>query len=229
MPNGLECPRYSQRRWWPASAVDHFSVDRAVQYLPGNLQRKPPSRKQDCVGLRDPADDGPGHQLPRRCRGGRELSAGADLFLSGSGFTYKLLGLQSGLVFNSALGQITGRYNGAASTTIQITGTNAYGSEVKVVNLIATLGAPIPGVTGTVKVPFSFSAAMSGATSYTATGLPSGLTGNATTGLISAPQRGGQRLDHRDGDQLQRDGKIPGALDDQVTGGIRLKTSQSIA
>ncbi len=101
-------------------------------------------------------------------------------------------GLPAGLAVNTASGLISGTPTGAAISTVTLSATNSGGTGSA--SLILTVTAPlaIPVITSngtasaTVGTPFSYQiSATNSPTSFGATGLPSGLTVNTTSGLIS--------------------------------------------
>ncbi len=100
-------------------------------------------------------------------------------------------GLPSGLVVNGTTGAVTGTLHAAVSTTFTVTASNATGTGSAVVTFTATIPPP-PVVTS----PSSTSATTVGGvayqitapnspTSYSASGLPSGLAVAPDTGLVS--------------------------------------------
>ncbi len=115
----------------------------------------------------------------------------------GSGtLSYSATGLPPGLSINSSMGQISGTIAGTADTnspyavTVTATdGTNTSSQSFNwAVNPVVSLDAlddQSNGVGDTVSVPVSASDALNNTLSYSATNLPSGLTINSTTGLIS--------------------------------------------
>jgi len=113
---------------------------------------------------------------------------------SGSPTSYSATGLPAGLTLNATSGLISGTPTVAATSTVTLKATNATGSGTKTLT-ITVAAAPvvtapvISGATtasGTVGVAFRYQIVASGSpTSYSATGLPAGLTINATSGLIS--------------------------------------------
>ncbi|NBS07458.1 MAG: hypothetical protein EBS69_08770 [Verrucomicrobia bacterium] len=114
---------------------------------------------------------------------------------SGSPTSYSATGLPAGLAVNAASGVISGTPTAAATSTVTLKATNAGGSGTKPLT-ITVAAAPVvvtapvissaATASGTVGKAFSYQIAASGSpTSYSATGLPSGLTVNATSGVIS--------------------------------------------
>ncbi|MGH8045695.1 MAG: putative Ig domain-containing protein, partial [Chthoniobacterales bacterium] len=98
--------------------------------------------------------------------------------------------LPSGLALNPTTGLITGTPTAVASTTVTFGATNASGTGTSAIPV--TINPPAPVITsaltanGTVGSAFSYQiVATNSPTSYSATGLPSGLGINPTTGLIS--------------------------------------------
>jgi len=100
-------------------------------------------------------------------------------------------GLPPGLTGPSATGLISGIPTTAGTYTVHLTATNTNGTGTKDVTFTINLPSPPSlngnnNATGTVGVAFSYQiSATNNPTSYNATGLPPGLTVNATTGLIS--------------------------------------------
>ena len=113
---------------------------------------------------------------------------------SGSPTSYSATGLPAGLTVNTTSGVISGTPTAAATSAVTLKATNATGSATKTLTITV---AAAPAVTapvissaatasGTVGTAFSYQIVASGSpTSYSATGLPAGLTVNATSGLIS--------------------------------------------
>ncbi|RLS26123.1 MAG: hypothetical protein DWH74_00215 [Planctomycetota bacterium] len=113
---------------------------------------------------------------------------------SGSPTSYSATGLPAGLTVNATSGVISGTPTAAATSAVTLKATNATGSATKTLTITV---AAAPAVTapvissaatasGTVGTAFSYQIVASGSpTSYSATGLPAGLTVNATSGLIS--------------------------------------------
>jgi hypothetical protein len=107
--------------------------------------------------------------------------------------SFTATGLPAGLSFNSATATITGTATTAGTTNVALTATNSLGTGTATLNItIAGPGlAPIfssPNTaTGVAGTPFStFSVAATGSpTSYSATGLPAGLSFNTSTGAIT--------------------------------------------
>ncbi|WP_217494445.1 putative Ig domain-containing protein [Nibricoccus aquaticus] len=115
---------------------------------------------------------------------------------SNSPTSYSASGLPSGLSINTSSGLISGTVSSSATAgvySVNLTATNASGSGTQTLSL--TLTNPVPaapsitsGSTGSVVRGNSFShqiVASNSPTSYGASGLPSGLSINTSTGLIS--------------------------------------------
>ena len=105
--------------------------------------------------------------------------------------SYSATGLPSGLTINTTSGLISGTPTAAGVSNAVLTATNAAGSSIQTLTISIT-SVPVPLVTSsatataTVGSAFSYQITASNApTSYSATGLPSGLTINTTSGLIS--------------------------------------------
>ncbi len=121
-------------------------------------------------------------------------------------------GLPGGLTVNTTTGVISGKPTAAGQTNVTLSATNAYGTATQ--NLALTISAPPPppptptptptpapkpvitsatSAGGTVGKAFSYQITASNApTSFSATGLPAGLSVNATSGIISgAPTSAG--------------------------------------
>jgi hypothetical protein len=104
--------------------------------------------------------------------------------------TYAVTGLPSGLSVNATSGVISGVPATAGNTTVIVSASNGAGNTTK--SLALTI-KPLPPVISSaatasafVGVPFTYQiAASSGPISYSANGLPKGLTVNATNGIIS--------------------------------------------
>lgn len=114
--------------------------------------------------------------------------------------TFTATGLPDGLTVNSTLGTISGipteTTKVGTPATIVLTVTNVTGSDVRTISL--TVGAPPPVITSpasaTVRAgtPFTFNVVATNApTGYAATGLPSGLTIDTGTGVISGTPAAG--------------------------------------
>ena len=114
---------------------------------------------------------------------------------SGSPTSYSATGLPAGLTVNAASGVISGTPTSAATSTVTMNAANAGGSGAKVLTITVTAApvvvtAPVISsaatANGKVGTAFSYRIVASGTpTSYSATGLPAGLTVNATSGVIS--------------------------------------------
>jgi hypothetical protein len=114
---------------------------------------------------------------------------------SGSPTSLSASGVPAGLSFNTSSGVLSGTPTAAGSYTVVFTATNAAGSGTG--NLVLTIAASggtgskpalTSGATATATVgqAFSYTATFSGSpTSLSATGLPAGLSFNATTGSLS--------------------------------------------
>ena len=112
-----------------------------------------------------------------------------------SPYTWAVAGLPSGLVLNSATGQITGTPAAAGKTTIQITVTDSGVPSARTAkaNLALTVVDPLtigngPLPTGSVGSNYSGTATATGGTppyTWSAAGLPATLTIAPTTGLIT--------------------------------------------
>lgn len=104
--------------------------------------------------------------------------------------SFAATGLPSGLTLNTASGVISGTPVSAGNATITLMAKNGAGNATK--SLALTINPPPPVVTSaasanaTVGLPFTHQImASNNPTSYNATGLPSGLSVNSTSGLIS--------------------------------------------
>ena len=105
-------------------------------------------------------------------------------------------GLPAGLTINTSTGLISGTPTTAGTYTVTISATNAGGTGSA--TLVLTIKPAKPVITssltatGTVGVAFSYQiTATNNPTSFNATGLPSGLTVNTATGLISGTPAAG--------------------------------------
>src|SRR6184192_3491289 len=102
--------------------------------------------------------------------------------------SYNATGLPGGLAINTGTGKITGKPTIAGIYQVTLSATNAGGTGTA--TLVITVGPFI--ATGAVGVPFSYQIPATGTpTSFNATGLPSGLTVNTSTGLISGTPAAG--------------------------------------
>ena len=104
--------------------------------------------------------------------------------------TYSATGLPAGLTLNLATGVITGAATAAGVYPITVQATNSGGTVTSSVTITVTLLPPVitsaGTASGTMGVPFTFQVTGSQfIASYSATGLPAGLSINTTTGLIS--------------------------------------------
>jgi PKD repeat protein len=112
---------------------------------------------------------------------------------TGSPTSYTATGLPAGLVLNALTGAITGTPTVAGATNVPLTATNSNGTSAPVtltITVAAAGAAPIvispPNAPGTVGTVDTYPIVATGLpTSYTATGLPPGLTLNPLTGTIS--------------------------------------------
>ncbi len=112
---------------------------------------------------------------------------------SGTPTTYGASGLPAGLTLNAATGVITGLPTAAGTSTVTLTASNSAGTATTVITIKVALPTVTPVITsastagGTAGTPFvTYVIAASGIpTSYTATGLPTGLTLNSLTGAIN--------------------------------------------
>jgi Putative Ig domain len=105
--------------------------------------------------------------------------------------SYSATGLPSGLSVNSSTGRISGNPTASGTSMVGLSATNASGTGTATLTLtIAAAATPVitsaTTASGTVGSSFSYQiAATNSPTSYNATGLPSGLSVNSSTGLIS--------------------------------------------
>ena len=117
-----------------------------------------------------------------------------DIAATGSPTSYTATPLPAGLAVNTATGAITGTPTAAGVTIVTLTATNGAGTSLPVtltVTVAAAGSAPVitsphtaPGTVGTAFVTYTITATNS-PTSFTATGLPAGLTLNLATGAIN--------------------------------------------
>lgn len=104
--------------------------------------------------------------------------------------TYGATGLPPGLSLNASSGLISGTPTAPGTFNATMTATNGSGSDTDPLVITIALGPPVitsaSTAGGAEGVPFSYQiTATNSPTSFGATGLPSGLTVNAATGLIS--------------------------------------------
>jgi len=109
---------------------------------------------------------------------------------SGTPTSYSATGLPAGLTVNTATGLISGTPTTAATTAVTVGAINGGGTGTKALTITVTVAAPVVSsaatASGKIGTAFSYQiTATGGATSYSATGLPAGLTVNTVTGLIS--------------------------------------------
>jgi hypothetical protein len=105
--------------------------------------------------------------------------------------SFSATGLPGGLSLNTSTGLISGTPSTEGTSTVTLSATNSAGTGTSPLTL--TMAAPaVPAITsaatssGTVGIAFSYQVtATNTPTSYGATGLPAGLSVNASTGLIS--------------------------------------------
>jgi hypothetical protein len=105
--------------------------------------------------------------------------------------SFSATGLAGGLSLNTSTGLISGTPTAAGSSTVTLSATNSAGTGTALLTL--TIAAPaVPTITspatsnGTVGTAFSYEiSATNTPSNYGATGLPAGLSVNASTGLIS--------------------------------------------
>jgi len=107
--------------------------------------------------------------------------------------SFSATGLPAGLSVNTSTGLISGTPTTAATSTVTLGATNAGGTGNKTLTLTINAAAPSAPVissastaSGTVGTAFSYQITASNSpTSFSATGLPAGVTINTSTGLIS--------------------------------------------
>jgi hypothetical protein len=112
---------------------------------------------------------------------------------SNSPTSYSASGLPAGLLVNTSTGLISGTPTTAATSTVTLGATNAGGTGNKTLTITVSAAAPSAPVissastaSGTVSTAFSYQITASNSpTSYSASGLPAGLSINTGTGLIS--------------------------------------------
>ena len=104
--------------------------------------------------------------------------------------SYSATGLPAGLSVSTTTGLISGTPSAAGTSTVTLGATNATGTGHANLTLTITVAAPVitsaTSAGGTVGTAFSYQIVATNApTSYSATGLPAGLSVSTTTGLIS--------------------------------------------
>ncbi len=119
-----------------------------------------------------------------------------DIAATGSPTSYTASPLPAGLVLNSVTGAITGTPTATGTTVVTLTATNGTGTSFPASTLTITIGSaaivpiivgPVVGPPGTVGMPIvPYVIVATGVpTSFTAVGLPPGLSLNPATGVIS--------------------------------------------
>jgi hypothetical protein len=137
-----------------------------------------------------------GQQTTYNTRVGAAFSTSAPLFYNTiGGVTYTSSALTSGGTFNSATGVITGPYTISGTNTVTITATDSTGRTgtfVVAVNINSVLALAVSSPTTTLNMGQAYTnintptvTSLVGIASYTATGLPAGMTISPTTGAIS--------------------------------------------
>jgi hypothetical protein len=182
--------------------INHFSVLRTIEdaYGLGHL-----GSSASATPITDVFASGTANTVTVTNPGNQTTTAGTATSLqinasdsaSGQTLTYSATGLPAGLTINSSTGLISGTPTTAGSNTVKITATdttNASGSTTFTWTVNAVTGNTVtvtnPGnQTGTVGTATSLQinasdSASSQTLTYTATGLPAGLTINSSTGLI---------------------------------------------
>ncbi|MFM8982031.1 MAG: putative Ig domain-containing protein, partial [Spartobacteria bacterium] len=111
-------------------------------------------------------------------------------FTATNAVSYNATGLPAGLAFNSTTGLLSGNATTAGSYPATIRAINAdHSVEADLVIVVQPAGPTIPSAAtanGTAGLPFASTLSASGGTpTYSASGLPTGLTLNATTGAIT--------------------------------------------
>ncbi|BDI32103.1 hypothetical protein CCAX7_41540 [Capsulimonas corticalis] len=109
---------------------------------------------------------------------------------SNSPTSYSATGLPAGLSVNTSSGLISGTPTAAGTSTVTLGATNATGTGNKTLTITIAVAAPVISsaatATGTVGAAFSYQITASNSpTSYSASGLPAGLSVSTSTGLIS--------------------------------------------
>ncbi len=104
--------------------------------------------------------------------------------------SYNATGLPSGLSVNTGTGLISGTPANEGTYTVALSATNSFGTDTKNLALTVTTAVPVitsaQSATGNINTAFSYQiTATNSPISYNATGLPSGLTVNTSSGLIS--------------------------------------------
>lgn len=109
---------------------------------------------------------------------------------TGSPTSFNATSMPTGLSINTATGALTGTVAAAGSYSITITATNVWGSGSN--TLVLTVNPPAPVINSTLTASASTTAAFNyqitatnSPTGYNATGLPTGLTVDTTSGIIS--------------------------------------------
>ncbi len=109
---------------------------------------------------------------------------------SNSPTSYSATGLPGGLSVNTSTGVISGTPTASGTSTVTIGATNATGTGTATLTLTVSPAAPVisssTSASATVGTPFSYQITASNSpTSYSATGLPGGLSVNTSSGAIT--------------------------------------------
>jgi uncharacterized protein YhjY with autotransporter beta-barrel domain len=134
---------------------------------------------------------------PASASGGTGLAFVHQLTATNNPTAFGASGLPPGLAVDAVTGLISGTATTAGTFTVNAAATNSTGTGTQALTITIALRPPIvPGggiVTGVSGVPFSYAVqATGGATAFTASGLPPGLSIDAASGIISGtPTTGG--------------------------------------
>jgi hypothetical protein len=180
---GIDTLAYSSSSLWHGMPFDlTHGIAPLVGGLASNLEIVP-------IEITNPGD--------QTRRAGAPINPQSFPILGGLGsFTYAATGLPTGLLINSQTGQVTGTIPEAAVSgspyTVQVSATDGFNSAAASLRwtvqpgvLVTNPGSQSNSVTNTVNLPTQANSVYGLSLTFSASGLPAGLTINQQTGLIS--------------------------------------------